>query len=58
MQKSLRVLIASGSVGKEVAVSAMKAGANDCMMKDNLVRLLSAVERELRETGSRRVTNC
>jgi diguanylate cyclase (GGDEF)-like protein len=48
------VLIVSGSIGEEVAVSAMKAGASDYIMKDNLARLVPAVERELREAGSRR----
>jgi len=43
-----------GSIGEELAVSAMKAGAHDYIMKDNLTRLVPAVERELREADSRR----
>lgn len=50
----LPVLIVSGSIGEEVAVSAMKAGASDYIMKDNLARLVPAVGRELREADSRR----
>ena len=48
------VLIVSGSIGEETAVSAMKAGASDYIMKDNLARLVPAIARELREADSRR----
>jgi PAS domain S-box-containing protein len=47
-------LVVSGSIGEELAVSAMKAGAHDYIMKDNLTRLAPAVERELREAQGRR----
>src|SRR5260221_6206768 len=47
-------IVVSGSIGEELAVSAMKAGAHDYIMKDNLTRLVPAVERELREAESRR----
>ena len=47
-------LVVSGSIGEELAVSAMKAGAHDYIMKDNLTRLVPAVERELREAKGRR----
>lgn len=43
------VLIVSGEVGEEVAVSALKSGARDYISKHRLTRLLPAVERELRE---------
>jgi len=46
-------IITSGTIGEDVAVEAMKAGANDYIMKDNLQRLLPAIERELRESGNR-----
>jgi diguanylate cyclase (GGDEF)-like protein len=48
------VIIVSGSIGEELAVSAMKAGASDYIMKGNLARLAPAVERELREARKRR----
>jgi len=48
------VLIVSGCIGEDAAVSAMKAGASDYIMKDNLARLVPAIERELREADSRR----
>jgi len=46
-------IIISGTIGEEVAVEAMKEGAHDYIMKNNLKRLLPAVERELREAKSR-----
>ncbi len=42
-------LIVSGHIGEEVAVAALKAGANDYVMKDRLARLGPAVERALQE---------
>ncbi|HEY7674619.1 MAG TPA: PAS domain S-box protein, partial [Burkholderiales bacterium] len=44
----------SGTIGEQVAVEAIKAGANDYVMKGNLVRLLPTVKRELREAEVRR----
>ena len=46
-------IIVSGTIGESIAVEAMKAGAHDYIMKSNLVRLLPAVERELREAAIR-----
>jgi len=46
-------VIVSGSIGEEVAVEAMKAGAHDYIMKDNLTRLVPAIERELRDAEAR-----
>lgn len=48
------VIILSGSIGEEVAVEAMKAGANDYILKNNLTRLVPAIQRELRESERRR----
>lgn len=50
----LPFIFVSGTIGEDTAVEAMKAGANDYVMKGNLKRLLPAVERELREAASRR----
>jgi len=47
-------LIVSGSIGDEVAVASMKAGAQDYLMKDNLARLVGAVDRELKDVEDRR----
>lgn len=46
-------IIVSGTIGEETAVTAMKAGAHDYIMKDNLPRLVPAIERELREASNR-----
>ena len=47
-------ILISGTIGEETAVAAMKAGAYDYIMKDNLSRLIPAFERELREAEVRR----
>jgi PAS domain S-box-containing protein len=44
----------SGTMGEEVAVAMMKAGAHDYVMKDDLKRLVPAVERELEAAAVRR----
>ncbi|MEW6057047.1 MAG: response regulator [Bdellovibrionota bacterium] len=49
----LPFLIVSGTVGEETAVEAMRAGANDYLIKGNLLRLGPTVERELREAKNR-----
>lgn len=46
-------IIVSGSIGEELAVQALHKGANDYLMKDNLARLASAVEREVKEARER-----
>ncbi|MHB8399322.1 MAG: response regulator [Candidatus Limnocylindrales bacterium] len=48
-------IIVSGTIGEDRAVAAMKAGAHDYVLKDNLARLVPAVERELEQAGQRRV---
>lgn len=48
------IIIVSGSIGEEIAVAAMKTGAHDYIMKDNMARLVPAIERELREVDIRR----
>ncbi len=47
-------ILVSGTIATDVAVSAMKAGAHDYIIKDDLRRLGPAVERELREARTRR----
>jgi len=47
-------IIVSGHIEEEMAVSAMRAGAHDYIMKDRLARLVPAVARELREAEVRR----
>jgi len=52
--QDLPFILVSGVVGEGVAVGAMKAGAHDYVMKDNLARLAPAVRRELAEAEVRR----
>ena len=47
-------LVISGTIGEESAVTALKAGAHDFLLKGKLARLIPAIERELREAESRR----
>jgi len=51
--KEMPFILVSGTVGEEIAVEAMRSGANDYIMKDNLTRLLPAIERELRDARER-----
>ncbi len=51
--RDLPVIIVSGMIGEGVAVLAMKAGAQDYIMKDNLSRLVPAIDREVREGSMR-----
>jgi PAS domain S-box-containing protein len=54
LEFDIPLIIISGTVGEEVAVEAMRAGAQDYIMKDNLVRLAPTIERELHEVENRR----
>ena len=47
-------IIMSGSIGEDLAVQAMRAGAQDYLMKDRMARLGAAVHRELKESAMRR----
>lgn len=50
----LPFIIVSGTIGEEIAVTAMKLGAHDYIMKDNLTRLAPAISREMRDAEERR----
>ncbi|HEX3867782.1 MAG TPA: response regulator [Gemmatimonadaceae bacterium] len=49
----LPFIIISGTVGEDVAVEALHAGAQDFMAKRRLARLIPAIERELRDVALR-----
>jgi signal transduction histidine kinase len=49
----LPFILVSAVVSEEMAVTAMKAGAHDYIMKRNLIRLPPAIERELQEFQTR-----
>ena len=50
----LPFIIVSGTVGEDVAVEGMRAGAHDFFLKGKLTRLAPAVERELEQAAQRR----
>jgi two-component system cell cycle sensor histidine kinase/response regulator CckA len=45
----LPFIIVSGTIGEDVAVGALLAGAGDFLVKGQMARLIPAIERELRE---------
>ncbi|HLO15000.1 MAG TPA: ATP-binding protein, partial [Anaerolineales bacterium] len=47
-------IVVSGTIGEETAVTALKAGAHDFLIKEKLARLVPAIERELRDAETRR----
>ena len=46
-------IIVSGTVGEDHAVAALRSGAQDFILKENLSRLIPAIERELRDSETR-----
>jgi len=50
----LPFVMVSGTVGEEVAVELMRIGIHDFVLKGNLRRLTSVIERELRDAAMRR----
>ncbi len=50
----LPFILISGTIGEELAVRAIHAGASDYLLKDRLVRLSPAIGRALRESNERR----
>lgn len=47
-------IIVSGTIGEDAAVEAMRAGAHDYVLKNNLARLAPAIDRELDDAAARR----
>lgn len=48
-------IVVSGSIGEETAVALMHAGAHDYVLKQNLARLVPAIQRERRDAEQRRL---
>lgn len=46
----LPFILVSGMIGEATAVEAIRAGANDYLLKQNLIRLVPAVQRAVRES--------
>jgi PAS domain S-box-containing protein len=55
MGQDVPFIIMSGAISEETAVDAMRAGAHDYVSKQNLARLVPAIEREIREARARRL---
>src|SRR5579862_795694 len=47
-------IISSGTIGEDAAVNALKAGANDFIVKGKFARLIPAIEREMKDAETRR----
>src|SRR6202789_3966536 len=54
MRLDIPFIMLSGAVSEETAVSSLRGGAQDYIAKQNLARLVPAIERELAEATSRR----
>src|ERR1700722_16548315 len=54
LEPEIPFMFVSGTIGEETAVSALKSGAQDYIMKTNLTRLVPAIQRELKEVVERR----
>ena len=52
--RDIPFIVISGTIGEDVAVAAMKAGAQDYLIKGNLARFIPAVEREIADAAQRR----
>lgn len=53
IDSDIPVIVVSGRIGEESAVDAMRAGARDYIVKDNIERLIPSVKRELMESKLR-----
>ena len=51
------VILISGTVGEDVAVEAIRAGADDYLLKSNFIRLIHVVKRDLAEYKKKRELN-
>jgi len=52
--KDIPFIIVSGAAPEDIVTAAMRAGAHDFISKGSLVRLVPAIQRELREAAGRR----
>jgi len=55
MKREIPFILVSGTIGEEAAVSILKNGANDYVMKNSLIRLPEAIKREIQEFDNRKM---
>ncbi len=53
-KRDVPFIIVSGAIGEECAVEAVKAGAQDYVLKDRLARLVPVVQRAMKDAADRR----
>jgi diguanylate cyclase (GGDEF)-like protein/PAS domain S-box-containing protein len=51
--RDIPFIFVSGTIGEEYAINALKNGATDYVLKNNIVRLSAAIERALQDTQER-----
>lgn len=54
LESDIPFILVSGAVGEQIAVEAMRAGAQDYILKDSLARLVPVIERELLDSRERK----
>ena len=52
--RDIPFIVISGAIGEDKAVQIIRAGAHDYLLKSNMTRFFTVVERELREAYNRR----
>ena len=57
MNVDIPFIIVSGDIGEDTAMAAVKSGAHDYVMKDNLCQLAVTVRKKIREAKSRQEKN-
>ena len=57
LELSIPFIVITGATGEDIAVEAMRAGAQDYLLKHNLRRLVSVVQRELKIANSKQQNN-
>lgn len=53
LHPDLPFIVVTGTVGEEIAIQTMRAGAKDYLFKNNVARLIPAIKREVREAQIR-----
>ncbi|MEO6848424.1 MAG: PAS domain S-box protein, partial [Chthoniobacterales bacterium] len=53
-ERDIPIVVVSGTIGEDIAIETLKMGADDYLLKGNLIRLVPAVERSLEAASARR----